>query len=345
MSDTSSNDPSLIFSEAVLAVKLGQNDLARGLFGRILNKNPRHEHALLWSAALCDVPTQAIRLLEQLLSINPGNQQAAATLSLLQLSRTTPQIASGDAGAECPKEPPKPPAALSGRTWVCQFCSAQMMGEPEVCRRCGVVYDVNDLEAIGRNRLGDEPLLLAGLQRWEQSERYTKTVEGQLNLAKIYLNLRRSQDAIPHLANALEMEGGGREDLRHTMERLHSRPLVLAVDDSLTIRRIIPAILEPACFRAITACGGEEALEKAASVTPDLILLDVDMPGWNGYRVARELRKISELRRTPIVILSGTILDRLRGRLAGANDYVSKPFEPERLLEVIDRNIRSSRLL
>ena len=345
------NDPSIIFSEAVLAVKLGQNDLARGLFGSILRKNPEHEQALLWSAALCDVPTQAIRLLERLLDINPANQQAASTLSMLRLHRKAAQLGSGETGPDgqtiniqTVRAAPAP-TRLTGRTWICSICGKHMVGRPECCERCGTVYNVCDLEAIGRNRRGDEVLLLNGLQRWEQSERYGKTLDGQLNLARIYLNLRRSQEAIPHLTAAAELEPKNPVELNKAIHRLHDRPLVLAVDDSLTIRRIIPAILEPACFRAMTACGGEEALEKVMSVVPDLILLDVEMPGMNGYQVAREFRKLQPLRRTPIVILSGTMMDRLRGRLAGANDYVPKPFEPERLLEVIDKHIKSSKVL
>ena len=65
----------------------------------------------------------------------------------------------------------------------------------------------------------------------------------------------------------------------------------------------------------------------------------------NGYQVAREFRKMPLLKSTPIVILSGSIMDRLRGRLAGVKDYVPKPFDPERLLEMIGRQLRSARAL
>src|SRR4051812_36131121 len=89
MSDREHIDPSLMFSEAVTAVKLGQNDLARSLFQKVLKRDAQHEQALLWSAALCGNPLEAIRLLERFLQVNPANQQAMGTLSMLRLSKAT----------------------------------------------------------------------------------------------------------------------------------------------------------------------------------------------------------------------------------------------------------------
>src|SRR5882762_6275796 len=86
MNARESNEPSIVFSEAVLAVKLGQNQLARSLFHKILKYEPQHEQAMLWSAALSDNPGEAIRLLERVLKINPSNQQAVGTLSMLRLN-------------------------------------------------------------------------------------------------------------------------------------------------------------------------------------------------------------------------------------------------------------------
>lgn len=321
-------EPSLLFSEAVLAVKLGQNDLARGLFNRILKSDPKHEQALLWSAALCRRPTEAIRLLERVLKINPSNQQASSTLSLLQLNGFTGEL---DVQREAEEEEAHGPS-LSGPTWICPLCGMHDVGSPEQCDKCGAVIDVTDLEGIGRNRRTDEALLLGALQRWEQAERYAKTYEGQLNMARVYLNLRRSHEAIPHLRKALELRGEDR-GLRAAIDHLISRPLVMAVDDSMTIRRIVPFIIETAGYRAMTACDGEDALAKLQDPhsPPGLILMDVEMPGMNGYQVTRALRQLPHLRKVPVVVLSGGLLDKIRGRLAGVNDYVPKPFDPELL--------------
>ena len=333
MNAKESNEPSIVFSEAVLAVKLGQNQLARSLFHRILNHDPKHEQAMLWSAALSDNPGEAIRLLERVLKVNPTNQQALSTLSMLRLNVQT---------ADEPQERIETTLVCS-RTFICPLCGLHGSGAPEQCERCGAIYHVHDLRAIGTNRRTDEKLLLGALQRWEQAERYAKTYEGQLNLARAYLNLRRSHEAIPHIRKALELRGEDRE-LRLALDQLLARPLVLAVDDSLTIRRIVPVIVEAAGYRAMTACDGEDALTKISdpASVPDLVLLDVDMPGLSGYQVCRAMRNMPALRQVPIIILSGSMLDRIKGRLSGVTDYVPKPFEPDRLRTAMSKYLPSA---
>ena len=335
MSDQGNHEPSLVFSEAVLAVKLGQNDLARTLFQKILKQEPKHEQATLWSAALCDSTSEAVRLLERVLQINPSNQQALATLSMLRMQGATSESLAAPPRAAASNGP-----GFSTRTWICPLCSMHGTGTPDQCDRCGAVYRIDDLKAISANRRTDEALLLGALQRWEQAERYAKTFEGQLNLARAYLNLRRSHEAMPHIRKALELRGEDRE-LRASLDQLTARPLVLTVDDSLTIRRIVPVIVETAGYRAMTACDGDEALTKVNDLrsTPDLILLDVEMPGLNGYQVCRAMRQIGRLKKTPIVILSGSVLDRIKGRLSGVTDYVPKPFEPEALRAALKKHL------
>jgi CheY-like chemotaxis protein len=308
--------------------------LARALFQKVLKSDPRHEQAMLWSAALCRNPAEAVRLLERVLKINPANQQALSTLSVLRLHRSATE-------AEPEEEIATHGPALSGRTWICPLCGSHGADAPEQCDRCGAIYRT-DLRAIAANRRIDEQLLLGALQRWEQAERYAKTYEGQLNLARAYLNLRRSHEAIPHLRKALELRGEDRE-MRLSLDQLLARPLVMAVDDSMTIRRIIPLILETAGYRAMVACDGEEALTKVndPNSTPDLILLDVEMPGLNGYQVCRAMRQIGRLKQIPIVILSGSMLDRIKGRLSGVTDYVPKPFEPDTLRSTLRKYLPS----
>jgi signal transduction histidine kinase len=86
-------------------------------------------------------------------------------------------------------------------------------------------------------------------------------------------------------------------------------------------------------YRLETAENGAQALEKANQLTPDLILLDVMMPGMDGYAVCAALRENAHLREVPILLL--TALDdrtsRLNGLLAGADDFLSKPFDPQEL--------------
>ncbi len=108
---------------------------------------------------------------------------------------------------------------------------------------------------------------------------------------------------------------------------------ILAVDANLTNLAVLEELLRDE-FNLRTAETGEEALEVAHEFRPDLILLDIMMPGIDGYEVCRRLRADSTLRHTKVVMVSAkaTVSERLKGYSVGANDYVVKPFEEYELL-------------
>jgi len=120
---------------------------------------------------------------------------------------------------------------------------------------------------------------------------------------------------------------------------------ILIVDDEQSAHETISSILDGLGYRLEKAVNGLEALEKARAVVPDLILLDVMMPGLNGFDVCRSLRGNSLLREVPILLL--TALDdresRLNGLEAGADDYISKPFNSHELRARVKTIIRLNR--
>ena len=330
--DSTRTDPSFALSEAVLAIKLGERDLARSILADLLQQEPDHEQALLWYAALARTAQEGIRILEHLLSIHPYNKQARTTLEMLRLNAAA--AASAAAAGESMAQP------AGHRAVVCPLCDFVEGGDPARCGRCGAVHDLNDLRTLAQPHASNEQLLLAGVQRWEQAERHARTFDGQLNLAKAYLNLHRSNDAVAHLRNAVELRPDAHK-VRKTLAHLRSRKLVLAVDDSVTIRRIVSILLERNGYRVNLACDGEEALSRICEEKPDLILLDVVMPGMNGYQVCRAIRQDDRFTKLPVVILSSSLLDRIKGRLSGVTDYMSKPFEPEQLLRTMTKHLAS----
>jgi CheY-like chemotaxis protein len=135
--------------------------------------------------------------------------------------------------------------------------------------------------------------------------------------------------------------GGGRRE--------ESAPLVLLVDDEQAIRTICRVNLEGDGLAVNEATNGAEALEAVRRQRPSLVLLDVMMPGVDGWNVAEQLAADDETREIPVVFLSAraALEDRLRAQELGAVGYVVKPFDPLELAgmvrSVLDRLARGER--
>jgi DNA-binding response OmpR family regulator len=105
---------------------------------------------------------------------------------------------------------------------------------------------------------------------------------------------------------------------------------ILIVDDDYQIVRLVQAYLEQAGYVTLTAGDGEQALRLIRSERPDLIVLDLMLPGRDGWEITRTLRADSELAATPIVMLTARVddADAIVGLELGADDYITKPFNP-----------------
>jgi len=111
---------------------------------------------------------------------------------------------------------------------------------------------------------------------------------------------------------------------------------ILAVDDDPNNIAIMEEILNDH-YDLRTATTGEEALKIAPDFQPDIVLLDVMMPGMDGYEVCRRLRKYATLSHTIIIMVTAkrVLSERVKGHEVGADDYITKPFEEYNLLESI----------
>ena len=111
-------------------------------------------------------------------------------------------------------------------------------------------------------------------------------------------------------------------------------PRVLVVEDERDIAALVSYHLTREGYRVRTAEGGTEALDVVAADRPDLVLLDLMLPGFSGYDVLADLRRRPELAEVPIIVLSARRdeADRVRGLELGADDYVTKPFSPRELV-------------
>ena len=112
---------------------------------------------------------------------------------------------------------------------------------------------------------------------------------------------------------------------------------ILIVDDSPTERHVLVDLLTKNGYQVITAENGEEGVEKAKRELPDLILMDVVMPGLNGYQATRTLTRDEATKHIPIIVCTskGQETDRIWGLRQGALDYIVKPVNGEDLLSKI----------
>ena len=112
---------------------------------------------------------------------------------------------------------------------------------------------------------------------------------------------------------------------------------ILVIDDSPTERHFLTEILSRKNYQVITAVNGEEGIEKARKELPDLILMDVVMPGLNGYQATRTLTRDEKTKHIPIIVCTskGQETDKIWGLRQGAQDYMVKPINHEELLAKI----------
>ena len=112
---------------------------------------------------------------------------------------------------------------------------------------------------------------------------------------------------------------------------------ILVVEDHEDNRRILRDLLGAAGYEMIEAHDGAQALEKVAASKPDLILMDIQLPGIDGYEVTRRIKADPVLSAIPIIAVTSYALagDDGKARAAGCDDYVAKPFSPRQLLAKI----------
>jgi len=117
---------------------------------------------------------------------------------------------------------------------------------------------------------------------------------------------------------------------------------VLVVDDDRVIQQLLEVNLQLEGYDVVaTASDGAEALEKITELKPDLVILDIMMPKMDGLEVCRRLRENADTAKIPVILLSARAqdLDIREGLDIGASAYLTKPFDPVELLEVVGRLI------
>jgi two-component system, OmpR family, KDP operon response regulator KdpE len=116
------------------------------------------------------------------------------------------------------------------------------------------------------------------------------------------------------------------------MNSARKKQCVLVVDDHLKVLKILEICLKTHGFKVITTTSGEESLALVRSKKPDVILLDIIMPGIDGFEVLKRLRTFTQI---PVIVFSASSGNYRDAMLFGANDFLPKPFQPDEIIDKI----------
>lgn len=117
-----------------------------------------------------------------------------------------------------------------------------------------------------------------------------------------------------------------------------SRRTILVIEDNEQNRYLVTFLLESSGFEVVGAADGPRGIDLARSISPALIVLDIQLPQMDGYAVARALREVESLKRTPVVAVTSHAMpgDRERAFAAGCTGYIEKPIQPETFIDEIE---------
>jgi chemosensory pili system protein ChpA (sensor histidine kinase/response regulator) len=122
------------------------------------------------------------------------------------------------------------------------------------------------------------------------------------------------------------------------VEKVQTKPVVMVVDDSITVRKVTTRLLERNDYEVLTAKDGVDALAQLQEHRPDVMLLDVEMPRMDGFELATNVRNDAELKDIPIIMITSRTASKHRQRAMdiGVNEYMGKPYNESDLLANIE---------
>ena len=153
--------------------------------------------------------------------------------------------------------------------------------------------------------------------------------DGSVMLILDLIALMRNMQLGRNLSNSDDFKRG----------RIESKSTILVVDDSVTVRKVTSRFLERQGFNVVVAKDGIDAIDILQDTTPDMILLDIEMPRMDGFEVATQVRHSKQLKHIPIIMITSRTGEKHRERAfeIGVNDYMGKPFQEQELLNKIQR--------
>lgn len=343
-----------ILFQAIRSAESGNIRPAQQALSKILKINPKNSKAWLWYARTVD-NFKAFNIALKNASLISPNDSAITR----ELEKATSAAKSG-CGESSPIK-------------HCLFCWAPVRKEDTICHFCNAHIDIQ--EDFFHSMFFDAKKEQEQKTILESFQRYTKaTILDQNNatahfcLAMAHINLNQWDEALEELkktadisptANPYQMQldilsdfmvdldtfftkDGSKEEPPATLaEPPKQDKTIMVVEDSATTRTIIKRMLEGEGYKVIEARDGLEAIARFIEKSPDLILLDIIMPGMDGYQTLATLRKEHNLNNIPVIMLTAkdSLIDKLKGKMSGSTEYLTKPFNAQVLMKKINAHL------
>lgn len=240
----------------------------------------------------------------------------------------------------------------------CVFCQEDNTHGTAICHSCHSVLNLSDLDMLFDYQKADKEKLVQAIQRMEAEKNdHEFSAEEYSNLALAYLNTQNLKSAYSNLQKASALDPNNASlaaqmnqlDSRLSEDDKHDAPaetktytkIIMVVDDSPTVRKLVSTKLEKCGHTVVAAIDGMDALAKINETVPDLILLDITMPRLDGYQVCKLIRGNELTKDIPIIMISGKdgFFDKVRGRMAGSSGYITKPFGPDTLMRTLETHL------
>lgn len=351
-SDTATNKTNTvdILYQAIRRAEGCEDKQAQQMLTTLLKQNQRNSDAWLWYSRITDNMKAITASLENAKILAKDNPEIIEESKKLQFAL--------DNG--CPS---------TGAIKHCPFCWTPFSGKPESCLYCKAYFRLvpNLLKNPGTAK---KAIIDQAIHRYTKIILVEKKHKVHFNLALAHLNCGQWEEGLDqlyktrklapenefyqqqlkilldHMANVeLPMssdmsEPSRKRTLATTTERKNKT--VLVVEDSATTRKVITVILKHEGFDVVEAKEGIEALARFNEIVPDLVLLDIIMPGMDGYQVLATMKNNASFKKIPVIMLTAKdgLIDKVKGKMAGCSEYLTKPFTPEQLMARVKKYLK-----
>ena len=202
-----------------------------------------------------------------------------------------------------------------------------------------IVLIMNPVQLVYRDstRVAVDGMAIAGIAAASRAQLTTDTSQRRLATFETTAEPEREVTQGQSLAAAIAASEPAATRATTVVAKENAVPLVMVVDDSLTVRKITSRMLIREGFAVATAKDGVDGLQQLQDIEPDLILLDIEMPRMDGFEFARNVRADAKTKSIPIIMITSRTAEKHRNRALelGVNEYMGKPYQEEQLLVLI----------